>query len=244
MLLQKLHIAYAEFTGFCNGKPVDWTISFDEVQLRLNTFNALNEDLIITEANYTFESIEQEVAYFKVEKPEFQKFGMVYKMIYDIELKKRPLQIRYYKKQMKKLDNEFTEIEPFAEYYRSKSIDKDEVYFRKSSEQNHIVALIKSNEMLIEYLSHKSGGKTADEIIASSPKVKFKINQNDIMEMSKGLKEIGAAEGTLKDIAEYLGRCFGVDMKNVYNKSSYISSRLNPFRFLEKMLAALKKTLN
>ncbi|MGB4840070.1 MAG: RteC domain-containing protein [Saprospiraceae bacterium] len=244
MLLQKLHIAYAEFTGFCNGKPVDWTISFDEVTLRLNTFNEINEELISLETQYTIESKEDEIAYYKIEKPDFQKFGMVYKMIYDIELKKRPQQIRYYKKQMKKLDKEFTEIEPIVIYYRSKSTDKDDVYFRKSSDQNHIIALVKANEMLVEYLTHKSVGKTADEIIASSPKVKFKINQNDIMELSKGLKEIGAAEGTLKDIAEYLGRCFGVDMKNVYNKSNFISSRLNPFKFIEKMLTALKKTLN
>ena len=243
MLLQKLHIGYAEFTGFCNGKPEDWTITFDEVGLRLNTFNAINEDLMAAEVSYTFESQEQEIVYYKVEKPEFQKFGMVYQMIYDIELKKRPRQIRYYKNQIKKLDIEFTEIEPLVIYYRSKSTDKDDVYFRKSSDHNHIIALVKANEMLVEYLAHKSGGKTADEIIASSPKVKFKINQNDIMELSKGLKEVGAADGTLIDIAEYLGRCFGVDMKNVYNKSSYISSRLNPFKFIEKILTALKKTL-
>lgn len=244
MLLQKLHIAYTEFTSFCNGKPMDWTISFDEVGLRLNTFNKINEELIALEAQYTFVSKEDEIAYYKIEKPDFQKFGMVYKMIYDIELKKRPLAIKYYKNQMKKLEMEYTEIEPLVIYYRSKSTDQDDVYFRKTSELNHIIALAKANEMLFEYLSYKSSGKKADEIIASSPKVKFKISQNDIMELSKGLKEIGAAEGTLKDISEYLGRCFGVDMKNVYNKSSYIVTRMSPFRFLEKMLAALKRTLN
>lgn len=241
MLLQKLHIAYTEFTDFCQGKPVVWAITFEEICARLNKFNEINRELIKEEAAYVFDDQDNEIEYYKTEKPEFQKFGMLYQMIYDIELRKRPSEIRYYKKQIKKLDKEFNEIEHYFIYHRSNSTDKDDQYFRKSSNQNHIIALVKSNEMLVEYLSHKSGGKTADEIIAASPKVKFNIIQNEIMELSKAMKGTGVADGTLKDIAEYLGRCFGVDMKNVYSKSNFISNRLNPAIFLGKLFNWQKK---
>ena len=235
MLLQKLHTAYAEFTDFCQGKPVEWVITFEEICTRLNKFNEINKELIKEEATYVFDNLDNEIEYYKTEKPEFQKFGILYQMIYEIELRKRPLEIRYYKKQIKKLDKEFTEIEHYFIYHRSNSTDKDDQYFRKSYSQNHIIALVKANEMLVEYLSHKSGGKTADEIIAASPKVKFNIIQNEIMELSKAMKGTGVAEGTLKDIAEYLGRCFRVDMKNVYSKSNFISNRLKPAIFLGKL---------
>ena len=243
MLLQKLHIAYTEFTGYCQGKPLNWTISFEDVKLRLNTFNALNEELIAAESNYDFETIEQEITYYKVEKPEFQKYGMVYKMIYDIELKTRPVKIRYYKKQIKKLDKDFSEIEPYMIYYRSNSMINDDVYFRRSSEHNHIIALVKANELLVEYLTYKSGGKTDEELVKSWPNIKFKISQNDILEFSKGMLAIGAVEGTLIEVSEYIGKCFGVEMKNVYQKNNYIRSRLNPFSFTEKLLNGLKKAL-
>jgi hypothetical protein len=244
MLLQKLHIAYTEFTDFCEGKPVDWTLTYDEIVYRLNTFNEINKELIAAETDFVFTSKEQEIEYYKIEKPEFQKFGIFYQMIYDIELKKRPMAIRYYKRQIKRIDKEFAEIEPYVIYYRSKGKKKDGEYFHKASKENHIFALIKANEMLVEYLAYKSGGKTADEIIAGTPKVKFTLKQNEIMEMAKGMKGIGVVEGSLKDVAEYLGRCFGVDMKNVYNKSNVISNRLNPARFLERMATFLKKAIN
>lgn len=173
MLLQKLHDAYTQFSDYCNGKQVDWNITFEEIVFRLNTFNNLNKDLIEAEAKFHFENQEKEISYFKIEKPEFQKYGILYQMMYEIELRKRPIHIKYYKKQLKRLDKEFTELEPFVIYYRSNSIEKDSEYFSKSSKQNHIIGLIKANEMLVEYLAHKSGGKTADEIIASAPKVKF-----------------------------------------------------------------------
>ncbi|MBK9565714.1 MAG: RteC domain-containing protein [Saprospiraceae bacterium] len=243
MLLQKLHSAYSDFSDYCQGKPFELAISYDEICSRLLKFNEINAELIKEEFNYLFDDLKFEIQYYKIEKPEFQKFGMYYDMIYQIELKKRPLEIRYYRKQLKRIDKEFSEIEPYFIYYRSNSSEKDDQYFRKSSSQNHITALVKANEMLVEYLAQKSGGKTADEIIASSPKVKFKLKQNEVMEIAKGMEGIGVAEGAIKDIAEYLGRCYGVDIKNVYGKSYVVSNRLKPARFLERMVDFLKKSV-
>ena len=94
MLLQKLHDAYTQFSDYCNGKPVDWNITFEEIVFRLNTFNNLNKDLIEAEAKFHFENQEKEISYFKIEKPEFQKYGILYQMMYEIELRKRPIHIK------------------------------------------------------------------------------------------------------------------------------------------------------
>ena len=243
MLLQKLHNSYSAFAEYCGGVPGALNVTFEEICDRLRMFNEINGELIRYESEYAFSDESEEVLYFKHEKSEFQKFGMYYEMIYHIELKKRPLACRYYKKLLKRIDKEFGDIEPYVIYYRSDSTDRDSEYFRKKSDKNHIISLVKAHDMLVKYLSQKSGGKTADEIIAKSPEVKFNLRQNDIMELAKGLKGISAAEGTLKEVAESLGRFFGVDMKNVHSKSHVISHRLNPSRFLDKMAHYLKKNI-
>jgi hypothetical protein len=243
MLVPKLHTAYSEFSTFCHGRPFCYGLSFEDVFHRLNKFNELNSIVMMAEAQFVFNSDDEEINYFKNEKSEFQQYGIFYELLYDIELKRRPLQKRYYKSQLKKLDKEFEHIEKYVIYCRSNSTENDHDYFRKSSDRNHIVSLVKANELLSKYLTHKVVGKSADEIILDSTKVKFNLTQNAIIEFAKALKGIGAAEGTLKDIAETLGRFFGVDMKNVYSKSNFISNRLNPAKFLEKMVAFLKKGL-
>ena len=243
MLFEQLHTGYEEFSQFCGGRLFALELSFEDIKNRLIKFNEINAQIIQAEADFTFNNESEEIKYFKEEKSEFQQYGMYYEMIYNIELKRRPISDKYYKKLLKQKDREFLEIEHYVIYYRSDCTDKDLVYFKKESNENHIIALVKANQMLTEYLAHKSGGKTADEIIASSPKVKFIMKQNEIMEIAKGMKGIGVAEGALKDVAEYLGRCFGVDMKNVYGKSHVISNRLNPARFLERMVTFLKKAI-
>lgn len=240
MLVPKLHSAYTEFSTFCHGRPFCYGLTFEDIFHRLNKFNELNSLIMETEMNYTFNDIDEEINYFKNEKSEFQQYGIFYELLYDIELKRRPLQKRYYKSQLKKLDKEFEHIEKYVIYWRSNSTENDHDYFRKSSDRNHIVSLVKANELLSKYLSHKVEGKSADEIISDSTKVKFNLTQNAIIEFAKGLKGIGAAEGTLKEIAETLGRFFGVDMKNVYSKSNFINNRLNPSKFLDSMVRYLK----
>lgn len=243
MLCEQLHTGYEEFSQFCEGRLFTLELSFEDIKSRLIKFNEINAQIVLAEAEFIFNNESDEIKYYKDEKSEFQKYGIYYEMIYNIELKRRPITYKYYKKLLKQLDREFLEIEHYVIYYRSDCTDKDVVFFKKESKENHIIALVKANQMLTEYLAHKSGGKTADEIIAGSPKVKFKLKQNDIMELAKGFKGIGAAEGTIKDIAETMGRFFGVDMKNVHSKGHVIANRLKPVRFLEELFNWLKKNI-
>ncbi|MBL0101735.1 MAG: hypothetical protein IPP49_18280 [Saprospiraceae bacterium] len=59
MLLQKLHIGYAEFTGFKSELPQIWRITFDEVGL-VKFIKPVNRDLMAAEIRYTFEKGEDE----------------------------------------------------------------------------------------------------------------------------------------------------------------------------------------
>ena len=243
MLFEQLHTGYEEFSQYCEGRLFNLELSFEDIKNRLIKFNEINAQIVRAEAEYTFNNESDEIKYYKVEKSELQQYGIYYQLIYNIELKRRPIAYKYYKKLLKELDREFLEIEHYVIYYRSDCTDKDDVFFKKESKENHIIALVKANQMLTEYLVHKSGGKTADEIIASSPKVKFKLKQNDIMELAKGLQGIGAAEGTIKDIAESMGRFFGVQMKNVHSKGYVIANRMKPFRFIEELYNWMKKNI-
>ena len=240
MLLKELHSTIHLFASLCESNPDEYSLSFEEITERLTKFNELNEALLKKEGDYIFDDLQEEINYYKNEKPEFQMYGIYYEIIYDLELHKSPLAIKYYKKQLKKLDAEFASIEPYVIYFRSKGSDHDSDYFRKESKENHIFALVKSNFMLTKYLLSKTESRTADEIIASFPKVKWNLGDHDILEIAKSFKGLGYAEGTLSDIAESLGRFFGKEMKNIYNKSHFVSSRLNPARFLEKCVKWLK----
>ena len=241
MLIKELHIIIQKFTELCESNPDDYSLSFEEINERLLRFNEWNSNLIKLEKEYKFPNIESEIDYYKNLKPEFQKYGIYYEIVYNLELRRSPLVFRYYKKKLKKLDKEFKEIEHYVVYYRSNSVDKDVVFFLRNSKENHIFALVKANMMLTKYLTNKTDTRTADEIIASSPKVKWKIKDNDILEMAKAFRGLGVAEGTLNDVVESLGRFFGKEAKNVYNKSHVISNRLNPALFLEKCATWLKK---
>jgi len=192
MLLQKLHIAYAEFSDYCQGRPFEMVLSFSDICDRLYKYNEIVKTILEIEANYEFTDLEEEILYYKVEKPSLQQYGMYYEMIYQLELKRRPLAIRYYKRKLKRMDNEFDEIEQYVIYHRSNSSTNDENFFRRNSSHNHIITLVLAHDMLVEYLNHKSGGKTADEIIASSPKVKFTVKQNEVMELGKAMRGVGA----------------------------------------------------
>jgi hypothetical protein len=59
--------------------------------------------LLQTERNYTFSDLEEEINYYKNEKPEFQKYGIYYEIVYDLELHRSPLALKYYKKTAKKI---------------------------------------------------------------------------------------------------------------------------------------------
>lgn len=232
MLIKELHSTIHTFASICESNPYEHSLSFEEISDRLTKFNELNAVLLQTERNYTFSDLEEEINYYKNEKPEFQKYGIYYEIVYDLELHRSPLALKYYKKQLKKLDREFASIEPYVVYFRAKSSDRDNEYFRRESKENHIFALVESNFMLTKYLISKSDTKTADEIIASYPKVKWKLGVHDILEIARSFKGLGYADGTLYDIAMALGRFFGKEMKNIYIKSNFITNRSKPAKFI------------
>lgn len=241
MLVEELHIFLEKFTQLCESNPNEYSLTFEEISDRQNKLNEWYNQLLEIEKEYTFPTIADEIDYYKHQKSEFQKYGIYYDIIYDLELRRSPITLKYYKRKLKELDREFNEIEHYVVYYRSNAMDKDDLYFVKDSKENHIFALVKAHMMLTKYLLHKTDSKTADEIIASSTKVKWKLTGTDIMEMAKAFSGMGYAEGTLGDIAESMGRYFGKDIKNVYSKSHNVTNRLNPAKFLEGCANWLKK---
>ncbi len=235
--------ASSEFMDVCDGNPSGIGISFEMIHERLEAFKRINLIVIEKENDLQFNVIQDEINYYKIHKPEFQKYGIFYQLVYTLELYRTAKPKKYYKATFRKLDKEYKQLMDYFVYYREKSTHLDPIYFTRESKENHIFALIKAKEMLVEYLNFKTTESNADEYIASTPGINFDMKQNDVIELAKAFKGTGAANGSLESIAQFLGRCFGVQLKDIHGKSYVISNRLNPAAFLEKQVRWLKRNL-
>jgi hypothetical protein len=133
MLVEELHIFLEKFTQLCESNPNEYSLTFEEISDRQNKFNEWYNQLLEIEKEYTFPTIADEINYYKYQKSEFQKYGIYYDIIYDLELRRSPITLKYYKRKLKELDREFNEIEHYVVYYRSNAMDKDDLYFVKDS---------------------------------------------------------------------------------------------------------------
>lgn len=78
MLLQELLIAYTEFSEFCQGRTFEIAISFNDICDRLNKYNEIIKVVLEIEANHEFSDANEEIIYYKEEKPALQQFGIYY----------------------------------------------------------------------------------------------------------------------------------------------------------------------
>jgi len=116
MLLNELHIVMQKFTELCETNPDEFSLSYDEISERLHKFNEWNAKLIEIEKEFVFATLDDEIEYYKNLKPEFQKFGIYYDIISNLELKRSPMTLEYYKRKLKKLDKEFKQIKHYVVY--------------------------------------------------------------------------------------------------------------------------------
>ena len=87
MLSKKLNINLNRFLG---KYPDHFDMIYDREELkeRLDAFVVLNGELTRYEREYEFNSIEEEIQYYKIEKPTFQHLGIYYERVYNLELEK------------------------------------------------------------------------------------------------------------------------------------------------------------
>src|SRR5690349_5651569 len=83
-------------------------------------------------ANYRFDSVEEEIEFFKMIKPQFTSQIEYYGFLYHLEIF-RPVneleQKAFYQKECSRLEKFIKENSEFYNYYKSNSTEKDATYF-------------------------------------------------------------------------------------------------------------------
>ncbi len=243
MLSEKLHIILTRFLEKFQGHH-DMQFNFDDIRDRLSSFVLLNEELSSLESDYEFNDLEEEIQYYREVKPNFQKYGIYYERIYNIELEKPYGDIKYYARLLKSMKTDYNCLRAEIIYYRSKKTDKDELLFRKESKENHIFALIKALEMIEKYLLKADSIKSVDEIIAEYPDIYWSENLASFMEFMNGLKltnVINDGDMSLEEITMHFAKFLKVDVKNVHGTTHDVMMRQEPARFTKTMVKKIEK---
>lgn len=243
MLSKKLNINLNRFLG---KYPDHFDMIYDREELkeRLDAFVVLNGELTRYEREYEFNSIEEEIQYYKIEKPTFQHLGIYYERVYNLELEKLPGDKRYYSKLLKRLIKDCKLIKDDIIYYRSKQSHRDDTLFRKESKDNHIFALIKALEMIEKYLLKANDTNSVEDLIASYPKIKWTGPMVKLSELLNGLKltnVINDGDISLEEISKHFGKFLNVDIKDIHGATHDLLARKEPAKYSKEITAKIEE---
>lgn len=206
----------------------------------MNQFVSFNATLSDIESSYEFTSIDEEIRYFKVEKPCFQKYGIFYNTLLKLELNvpmgSLKLKAQYYENAFDQVNKTFIDNQDFIVYYRMKSTDRDENIFTKDSPNNHIFALIEATSMMEEFLHHINDPRSIDEKINDYPKLTWTGKLSELVVLVKALVisgRINNGQASIKDVINYVQIMFNVDLKDYHRKYLDVKSSQNPTKFLD-----------
>lgn len=243
MLSKKLHIILNQFLGKYPD-PFDMMFDIDEIKDRLDAFVELSEELNISEMEYEFSSIDEEVLYYKIDKPAFQHLGIYYERIYHLELEKPFGDRKYYSKLLKLMINDWNLIKDEIIYYRSKQKVKDKTIFKKDSKDNHIFALIKALEMIEKYLLKASDTNSVEDIIASYQKIKWTGPIVKLSELLNGLKltnVINNGDMTLEEMSQHFGKFLNIEIKDIHGATHDLLARKEPAKYSKEITSKLEQ---
>lgn len=251
MLFQKLHAIIENFESQTQQQLCGYMKSFDLILSRMSLYQSLNEQLKEIEHTYEFENIDEEIRYFKFEKPQFQKYGIFYNTLIKTEknvpIGSLKIKMDYYEGVFEKLHNFFKEHQEIVVYSRMKRTDKDNVLFIKNSSDNYIFAVIEASIMMEEFLNKVNDPRSIDEKINDFPKFIWTDSLAKLVLLVKGLvlsKSINNGNVTTKELVAYFQVMFNVDLKDHYRKYQDIKNSQDPTKFLDYLIELIKKDID
>lgn len=221
-------------------------------------------------ASYFFNSIEDEVYFFKQIKPLFYSKFIYYICIYNFQLNK-PIgsaeTIKDY------IDSELTDLrrffdhnQAFYQYSRSGATQMDHLFFTRggvdmyaeaddfqrdemfSTGYDYTLSKIIAIEKFHEYLSHQIKRISNDSDPTIERPVVWTGNQTDLVELTYALAESGVLNNgniEIKVLMDYFQDIFQVDLKHYYHKYANITNRKKErTAFLEKLKSNLVKRID
>jgi hypothetical protein len=217
---------------------------------------------------YKFESINEEVEFFKTIKPVFISQLLFYKGLFKISLFESfhdsDARINYYRKQLRTLKRFMIKHEEFYHYALSNSTDLDEKYFvrdnntkqfliqdnRFSTWFDNRLSRILANELIKSYIFNalERIKSPLPGNLNSSTSLTWTGSKTDLIELVYALQASGVfnkSTADVKQIASYFENVFNVTLGNYYRTFQEIKIRkTGSALFLKQLMQNLTKRVN
>ena len=256
-----------QFIEALNNEPLDgYSKSIRECQTALDTLKKHK----IADGDY---DEDKEITFYKkVKVPILSKLLYFVKM-YNIEVRRpygvHKTLIRYYKKEMMKLQKYLDENHQFYRYYRSGSTHLDAIYFTQNStnlecypesvlfytetdfstSHDAILATIMAYENIlfdlqseVESIERNKSGQNK----ARAKKMQWQANKNDLVELIYALHASGAVGPntiSLKNLTDAFGELFNVELGNVSRTFLELIERSQPTKFMDALKCNLQSKM-
>ena len=237
------------------------------VELILHKTSELKEYVLKT----GFKNVQEEIHFFKYQKPAIIAKLIYHNAIYKIEARKpygaKPIR-KYLNKELKKLKRFFDNNLDFYKYYRSNNSFLDENFFVRgkhdiklwldtyyfqsdqtfSTSHDYKVAKIIANDLIQVYIEGQLYSKTQDSNSASTEKLNWTGSKVAMIELIYALHYQGVFDNGNSDIriiAQYFESAFDVELGNFYQ--TYLELRtikINRTKFLDELRDGLLKKMD
>ena len=218
-----------------------------------------------------FKNTDEEIRFFKYQKPAIVAKLIYYNSIYKIETRKpygaKPIK-KYLNKELKKLKRYFDNNLDFYKYYRTNntSLDAklfvrgnhdiklclDTGYFQSdlkfSTSHDYKVAKIIANDLIQVYIEDQLYNKDQKDKPKTSKKLNWTGSKVAIIELIYSLHYQGVFDNGNADIrliAKYFENAFNVNLGNFYQTYLELRNRkMNPAKFLDTLRETLLKKMD
>ncbi|WP_159730853.1 RteC domain-containing protein [Sphingobacterium sp. 18053] len=262
--LHKLEIAINEL-------EIEADYSIQRIEAIINTILKYLSEVKEYVLNRGFKNIDEEIHFFKYQKPAIVSKLIYYNAIYKIETKKpygaKPIK-KYLNDELKKLKRYFDNNLEFYKYYRTNNFfidDKlfvrgkydiklslDTFYFEAdrnfSTSHDYKVAKIIANDLIQVYLEDQLHNTAYREKSTDLPNLNWTGSKTALIELiyalhSQAVLDNGNAD--IKVIAKTFERAFNVDLGDFYHTFMELKSRkINRTKFLDSLRDALIRKMD
>lgn len=268
---------------FYNEKISELEIAIDEVEIETDCSLARLETVIhivlkcLSELKeYVlkrgFKNTNEEIRFFKYQKPVIVAKLIYYNAIYKIETKKpygtKPIR-KYLNKELKKLKRFFDNNLDFYKYYRSNNSFLDDKYFLRgkldiqlcvdtghfqsdmtfSTSHDYKVAKIIANDLIQVYIEDQLYRNTEHEKLDKDlPRLNWTGSKASLIELIYALhyqRVFDNGNNDIREIARYFESAFGIDLGNFYQTYLELRNRkMNRTKFLDALREELIRRMD
>ncbi len=218
-----------------------------------------------------FKNTDEEIRFFKYQKPAIVAKLIYYNAIYKIETKKpygaKPIR-KYLNKELKKLKRFLDNNLDFYKYYRSNNSFLDEKMFLRgnhdiklwldtyyfqsdqtfSTSHDYKIAKIMANDLIQVYIEDQLYNKFQKDKSKAQKKLKWTGSKVALIELIYALhyqNVFDNGNNDIREVAQYFESAFGVDLGNFYQTYLELRNRkMNRTKFLDALRETLIKKMD